>query len=197
VANERLHAAIGDRGFTLDQVAERLGVAPKTVERWISNPDRKPYRRFQYATASLLQCEVSCLWPDERTSAEVTAAGNAELVKLYPHRATVPNTLCPTLYAQARSHFDVLVYSGFWLTEDPAFFRIVKEKSAAGLRIRFMLSDPDSTVVAQRGQDEGIGAAMASKIRKRATQLRGPLRPARRRVPPACHHPLQLHLPRR
>ena len=68
VANERLRGAIVDLGLSFDEVAERLGVAPKTVERWINDPDRKPYRRFQYATASLLKCEVSYLWPDERTS---------------------------------------------------------------------------------------------------------------------------------
>ncbi len=93
MANERLRAAIVDLGLTLDEVAERLGVAAKTVERWINDPDRKPYRRFQYATASLLKCEVSYLWPDERTSADVTASGNAELVRLYPHRSVVPQTL--------------------------------------------------------------------------------------------------------
>ncbi|PWI43195.1 helix-turn-helix transcriptional regulator [Streptomyces sp. ICBB 8177] len=165
MANERLRAAIVERGLTLEQVAERLGVAPKTVERWISDPARKPYRRFQYATASLLQQEVSYLWPDERTAAEVTAAGNAELIRIYPHRSTVPNALWPTLYAGAREYFDVVAYSAFWLTEDTAFLRIVREKSAAGVRVRFMLGDPDSLAVAQRGDDEGIGAAMAAKIR--------------------------------
>ncbi|AYG82803.1 hypothetical protein DWB77_04990 [Streptomyces hundungensis] len=165
MANERLRGAIVESGMTLDQVGARLGVSAKTVERWIGDPKRKPYRRFQYAAASLLQCEVSYLWPEERTSAEVTEAGNAELVKLYPHRSVVPNRLWPQLYAQSREHFDVLVYSGFWLTEDPAFHAVVKEKSAAGVRIRFMLGDPDSPAVAVRGEDEGIGPAMASKIR--------------------------------
>lgn len=165
MANERLRGAIVESGMTLDQVGARLGVAAKTVERWIGDPKRKPYRRFQYAAASLLQCEVSYLWPAERTSAEVTETGNAELIKLYPHRSVVPNRLWPQLYAQARECFDVLVYSGFWLTEDPAFHRVVKEKSAAGVRIRFMLGDPDSPAVAVRGEDEGIGPAMASKIR--------------------------------
>jgi transcriptional regulator with XRE-family HTH domain len=165
MANERLRGAIVDLGLTMDQVAGRLGVAPKTVERWINEPKRKPYRRFQYAIASLVKCEVSYLWPEERTSAEVTSSSNAELVKLYPHRSVVLQSLWPTLYAQATRHFDVLVYSGFWLTEDPAFLRIVKEKSADGVRIRFMLGDPNCPAVAQRGDDEGIGSSMASKIR--------------------------------
>ncbi len=165
MANERLRGAIVESGLTLDQVAERLGVSAKTVERWIGEPNRKPYRRFQYATASLLQCEVSYLWPEERTSAEVAEAGNAELIKLYPHRSVVPNRLWPQLYAKSKQHSDVLVYSGFWLTEDPEFHRVVKEKSAAGVSIRFMMGDPSSEAVAVRGADEGIGPAMAGKIR--------------------------------
>ncbi|MFF1897375.1 helix-turn-helix domain-containing protein [Streptomyces sp. NPDC058206] len=165
MANERLRGAIVESGLTLDQVAARLGVSAKTVDRWISEPNRKPYRRFQYATASLLQSEVSYLWQEERTSAEVTEAGAAELVQLYPHRSVVPNRLWPQLYAQAKDHFDVLVYSGFWLTEDAAFHRVVKEKSAAGVSIRFMLGDPGCAAVEARGVDEGIGPAMSSKIR--------------------------------
>ncbi|MEU6481439.1 helix-turn-helix transcriptional regulator [Streptomyces sp. NPDC047017] len=165
MANERLRGAIVDAGLTLDEVAARLGVASKTVERWINDPERKPYRRFQYATASLLKCEVSYLWPDERTSAEVTATGNAELVKLYPHRSVVAQALWTDLYSTAAHRFDVVVYSGFWLTEDAMFHRIVKEKSAEGVPIRFMLGDPAAQAVTVRGQDEGIGTAMASKIR--------------------------------
>lgn len=165
VANERLRGAIVESGLTLDQVAERLGASPKTVERWISEPKRKPYRRFQYALASMLRQEVSYLWPDERTAEEVAASSDSEVLKLYPHRSVVPQDTWVKLYADATTHFDVLVYSGFWLTEDARFHQLVREKSAAGVRVRFMMGDPDSAAVAVRGNDEGIGTAMASKIR--------------------------------
>ncbi|MEU7067744.1 helix-turn-helix transcriptional regulator [Streptomyces sp. NPDC046161] len=165
MANERLRGAIVESNLKSDQVAERLGVSPKTVERWISDPKRKPYRRFQYALASMLRREVSYLWPDERTSEEVTASSGSEILTLYPHRSVVPQDAWTKLYADAVSHFDVLVYSGFWLTEDPRFHRLVREKSAVGVPVRFMLGDPGSAAVAVRGDDEGIGAAMAAKIR--------------------------------
>ncbi|MFD8883332.1 helix-turn-helix domain-containing protein [Streptomyces erythrochromogenes] len=165
MANERLRGAIVQSNLKLEQVAERLGVSPKTVERWISDPKRKPYRRFQYALASMLRHEVSYLWPDERTSEEVTTSSRSEVLTLYPHRSVVPQDAWTKLYADAVSHFDVLVYSGFWLTEDPRFHRLVREKSAAGVRVRFMLGDPTSSAVAVRGNDEGIGSAMAAKIR--------------------------------
>ncbi|TSB26725.1 helix-turn-helix transcriptional regulator [Streptomyces benahoarensis] len=173
MANERLRGAITERNLTIEEVARLIGVADKTVERWINEPKRKPYRRFQLALASLLRYEVSYLWPDERTMAEVTSSSSAELVKLYPHRGAVPPDLWPQLYASSRRHFDVLVYSGFWLTEDRAFLRLVKEKSADGVPIRFMLGDPESAEVATRGTDEGIGDSMASKIRNALLNYRG------------------------
>ncbi|MFE9385651.1 helix-turn-helix domain-containing protein [Streptomyces sp. NPDC007025] len=174
MANERLRGAIVASGLTVEQVAARLGVSAKTVDRWITEPNRKPYRRFQYAAASLLRREVSYLWSDERTVEEVVTSSDSELLKLYPHRSAVPTELWTKLYADATAHFDVLVYSGFWLTEDPGFHRLVREKSAAGVPVRFMLGDPASPAVAVRGEDEGIGASMAAKIRN-ALMNYGPL----------------------
>ncbi|GGV45215.1 transcriptional regulator [Kitasatospora herbaricolor] len=166
MANERLRGAILASGLTLDQISERLGVSTRTVERWVEAKDqRRPYRRFQYAMANLLKRELSDLWSDEQTSAETSEAGRAELVTLYPHRAVVPKELWTSLYAGASRQFDLVVYAGFWLSEDPLFFRLIREKAQAGVRVRLMLGDPTSAGVAQRGQDEGIGPAMAGKIR--------------------------------
>ncbi|MEU7163840.1 helix-turn-helix transcriptional regulator [Streptomyces morookaense] len=164
MANERLRGAIVEAGLTLEGVAGHVGVNAKTVERWI-NGGRPPYRRHKYATARLLGREVSYLWPEEHTASEVTEAGQAELIKLYPHRNVVPGHLWTDLYAKATEKFDVLTYSAFWLTEDLEFHRVVKEKSAAGLRMRFMFGDPECDAVAVRGQEEGVGNAQASKTR--------------------------------
>ena len=43
------------------------------------------------------------------------------------------------------------------------------------MRVRILLGDPDSQVVADRGDDEGVGDAMAAKIRN-ALALYRPLR---------------------
>ncbi|MGW8380186.1 helix-turn-helix domain-containing protein [Streptomyces sp. ODS28] len=171
MANERLRGAIGELGLTLEQVAEHLEVSTKTVERWITT-GRIPYQRHRLATASLLKRDISYLWPSEQVATEVTETSNAEVVRVYPYRAAVPPNLWHKLYATATEQFDVLVYSGFWLTEDPAFLRIVKEKAAAGVPVRFMLGEPDSEQVAQRGRDEGIGASMGAKIRNALVNYR-------------------------
>ena len=175
MANERLRAAILASGLTVEQVAERIGVSPRTVERWVEAKDqRKPYRRFQYALSNLLGRDLSDLWSDEQSTGQTAAAGRAELVRLYPHRSVVPRELWTSLYAKSTRHFDLVVYAGFWLSEDPLFFRLIREKAAAGVPVRMMLGDPDSDLIAQRGEDEGIGPAMAAKIRNALSNY-GPL----------------------
>ena len=53
--------------------------------------------------------------------------------------------------------------------------RILADKAGAGVRLRFLLGDPDSAEVAQRGADEGVDDAMAAKIRN-ALAMYKPLR---------------------
>ncbi|MFD8598396.1 helix-turn-helix domain-containing protein [Kitasatospora sp. NPDC059646] len=175
MANERLRGAILASKLTLEHIAERLGVSPRTVERWVeARGGRRPHRRFQYALANLLQRDLSDLWADEQTSSATAEAGRAELVKLYPHRAVAPKELWTSLYAKATRSFDLVVYAGFWLSEDPQFHQLIREKANTGVPVRLMLGDPDCTGVAQRGEDEGIGAAMAGKIRNALANY-GPL----------------------
>ncbi|MFI6979960.1 XRE family transcriptional regulator [Embleya sp. NPDC050154] len=163
MSNERLRAAILRSDFDLSTIATRVGVDPKTIEKWVAG--RAPHRRNKYALASVLGCDVSYLWADEQGAEATTAMGQAELVSLYPHRSVVPNRVWTDLYERAVENLDVLVYAGFWLSEDPLFLRIVREKAQRGANVRLLLGDPNGESVAQRGADEGIGDAMASKIR--------------------------------
>jgi hypothetical protein len=50
-------------------------------------------------------------------------------------------------------------------------------KAGSGVRVRILLGDPDSQVVTDRGEDGGVGDAMAAKIRD-ALALYRPLRSA-------------------
>lgn len=163
MANERLRAALLTAGIDVTEAAVQVGVDRKTVERWIGG--RKPYARHQYALASLLKQDVAYLWPDGRTPAEVREAGQAEVVAIYPHRNSVPRETFLELFGKAHEQLDVLVYSGLWLSEDQQFFELVRDKAQRGVVVRFLLGDPESHEVAQRGEDEGIGEVMAGKVR--------------------------------
>jgi transcriptional regulator with XRE-family HTH domain len=45
VPNDRLRAAIHAKGLTLEDLSVRVGVDPKTVERWIGDDSRRPHRK--------------------------------------------------------------------------------------------------------------------------------------------------------
>lgn len=62
MGNDVLRQAIREAGLTTAEVAERLGVDVKTVERWI-RPGRVPHPRSRQALAELLRREQDELWP--------------------------------------------------------------------------------------------------------------------------------------
>jgi hypothetical protein len=161
MANERLRAALLSSGRSLDEVAAALSVDRKTLERWIAG--RVPYRRHRYGLAALLGLDPAYLWPvDSPTEASDLAL--AEVVAVYPVRSTVSNDAWIRLFDQAKQYIDVLVYAGFWLSEDPAIRRLLVRKATDGVQFRFLLGDPKCAQVRQRGLDEGIGSAISAKI---------------------------------
>ena len=62
-----------------------------------------------------------------------------------------------------------------FLADDQGVLRTLSRKADAGVRVRILMGDPDSEMVAQRGADEGIDAAMGARIRNGLVLLR-PLR---------------------
>lgn len=163
MSNERLRSALLARGMSVQGLADAIEVNAKTVERWITQ-GKVPYRRHQYATASVLKVDVTTLWEDGRAVDTATDLSKAEIVAVYPHRHTVPPGLWRDIYARAERQLDVLVYSGLFLSEDPLFHDLLKAKVARGTQARILLGDPDCAAVRQRGIDEGH-RIMDGKIR--------------------------------
>ncbi|WP_433351571.1 XRE family transcriptional regulator [Microtetraspora malaysiensis] len=164
MANERLRAALLERGVSIADLATAIEVDPKTVERWVTK-GRAPYRKHRYAVATHLGMDESYLWPEALTREQVASASESEIVTVYPHRWVVPRDAWGRLFAQAQSEIGVLVYSGLFLADDAGIVRMFREKAGAGVRVRILLGDPDSPEVAQRGADEGIDDGMAARIR--------------------------------
>ncbi|PWU51678.1 transcriptional regulator [Micromonospora globispora] len=61
--NDALRAALNQTGYTCEALAERVGVDPKTVGRWLSE-GRIPHARHRVAAAGLLGRDVAEIWPD-------------------------------------------------------------------------------------------------------------------------------------
>jgi transcriptional regulator with XRE-family HTH domain len=173
MANERLRAALLQRGVTPTELAESVGVDPKTIERWIGG--RIPYRRHRYRVANQLGIDEAYLWPGALAAEQVASASESEILVLYPHRWAVPRDVWGQLFDSAEDEIGVLVYSGMFLVDDPGLLALFRTKAEQGVRVRILLGDPDSAEVAARGALEGIGDALASKIRN-AIVLYQPLR---------------------
>ncbi|MBB6121841.1 DUF5919 domain-containing protein [Nocardiopsis algeriensis] len=170
--NERLRAALLQRGATPGDLAEEIGVDAKSAERWITQ-GRTPYRRHRYAAAAFLGAEETYLWPEALTPEQSKAASQSEIIEIYPHRGSIPAELWKRIFQEAREEISILVFSGFFLADDPSMIRLLAEKAKAGVRVRILLGDPDSEAVAQRGEDEGLGELFASKIRNVILLCRG------------------------
>ncbi|MFF9035035.1 XRE family transcriptional regulator [Streptomyces sp. NPDC014892] len=156
--------------MTVQSLAEEIDVNPKTVERWITQ-GKVPYRRHQYATAAALNVDVTTLWDDDRTLDSAMDLSKAEIIAVYPHRHTVPTGLWRELYARAERNVDVLVYSGLFLSEDPAFLNLLRKKVEGTAQVRILLGEPDCEAVRQRGIDEGH-RFMDGKIRNALVNYR-------------------------
>jgi hypothetical protein len=101
-----------------------------------------------------------------------------EVVTVYPHRSSVPGHVWRGLFRSAQAQIGVLAYSGLFLAEDLSIIRLLADKARSGACVRILLGDPDSPHVSRRGDDEGIGDAIAAKIRN-ALALYRPLRDVR------------------
>ncbi|HEY0692932.1 MAG TPA: DUF5919 domain-containing protein [Kribbella sp.] len=172
--NERLRAALLKNGLTPAQLAQRLQVDVKTVERWIGG--RAPYRKYRYAVGTLLGADESYLWPGALTREEVAAVSGSEIITMYPHRWAVPRDVWEQHFADAKQEIDMLTMAGLFIAEDSGTVRAFREKAEAGVQVRLLISNPDSPAVTLREQEEDTGpGVVASRIRNVLALLR-PLR---------------------
>ena len=162
--NERLRAALLEKGLTPEALALVLRVDAKTIERWITK-GRIPYRRHRYALAAQLGMDEGYLWPGALPPEQAIGASESEIIAVFPHRWAVPNDMWRRVFETAEDEIGVLVYSGLFISEDAGVLRVFRAKADEGVRIRMLLGDPESKHVAQRGVDEGIDEAQALKIK--------------------------------
>jgi hypothetical protein len=149
-----------------NDVAARLEVDPKTVRRWLNG--RVPYPNSRAALAQLVGADESELWPGAGGPLSLRAHPE-DLAAVYPHRWAIPRDTWARFFDSAVHEIGVLAYSALFLAEDSGLLDIIEGRALSGVRVRLALGDPDSPSVAQRGQEEGIGDAMAAKVRNALT----------------------------
>ncbi|PRX43849.1 hypothetical protein B0I33_11312 [Prauserella shujinwangii] len=163
MANDRLRTAMIAAGLTVEDVAVKVGVDPKTVERWIGNETRKPHRTTRQEVAKLLRTKETDLWP--APGAELPAsASETELVYLYPARSAIPGSTWERFINGVREQMDVLVFSGAFLVEQYNLIPIIQRKVAEGVRFRLLVGDETAPAVIQRAVDEGTPGGLEGRI---------------------------------
>jgi transcriptional regulator with XRE-family HTH domain len=170
--NEILRRALFRARLAEEDVAARLGVDPKTVRRWLEG--RVPYHRHRQALSHLVSTDEAELWPEVH-AARLTRSRPEEIRAIYPHRWSIPHEVWHQFFESAKHEVALLAYSGLFIAEDIDLIQIFTRKARDGLSLRIALGDPDSPRIAERGAQEGIGDAMAGKIRN-ALMLYRPLR---------------------
>jgi transcriptional regulator with XRE-family HTH domain len=151
-------------GWTYADLAMKVEVDPKSVERWV-NLGRTPRRSTAVLAAETLGEDVHALWPSLR-QARPARAISPELVALHDQRADIPTSAFVDMLVQAHERIDVLVYAAVFLHEAyPRLNDTLKERAAEGCTIRIAIGDPDSPNVQQRGEEERFGHGIESRCR--------------------------------
>src|SRR5262245_8321345 len=105
-ANDRLADALSAAGLSPHSLATLIGVDPKTVERWLTQ-GRTPYPRHRREVAAAVRESESYLWPDALAVERRTAAATSEIVRIYPHRASIPSDVWSRLFGGVNECLDV------------------------------------------------------------------------------------------
>ncbi|GAA2624634.1 helix-turn-helix domain-containing protein [Paractinoplanes durhamensis] len=172
--NEQLRTLMLQRGISAEELAAKCGIDTKSVERWLSH-GRVPHRQNRWTAAKLLDADETYLWPSILArGVRGRAGGRAELIELYPDRASVPRETWLRLLGEAQTNVDVLVNAGSFFTQvQPRIVEDLAERAREGVRARLCFGDPASTAVAVRDAEEGLAGTLAAQIQASLIQYRG------------------------
>ncbi|WP_326564246.1 hypothetical protein [Micromonospora peucetia] len=141
--NERLRETLLSLGESPADFASKLGVDPKTVERWIGNADRTPYPRIAYQAARLLDVDVTYLWPRIHGTRISKIDGTDELTACWPGRAAVPPNLWARLLTDAQQR--IVIMGDLALSDHvPNLPRLLADKARQGVHVRVIVADPNT-----------------------------------------------------
>jgi hypothetical protein len=167
--NDRLRLALASASIEPESLARKIGVDPKTVQRWLGG--RLPHPRHRWEICDILQQAEQYLWP-EILIGTTGVMHTSEIVSAYAHRADAPSQLWTAMLDSARRNIDLLGYSmSFFPEQHSRLAELLEEKCASGLKVRIALADPESAEVAARDALERLGGTLPSRIRATVVNL--------------------------
>jgi len=164
VANDVLRRALSDARLTERQLAQRVGVDPATVSRWVADEHRMPQARLWWRVAEQLGCEEVELWP-RAARAAVKMGWDREVQAVYPTRAAMPRDVRQRMVAGAGREVMAALYTAYSLWSDiPGLSDLLRAKAGAGCRVRFVLGDPDAELTHLTEQAESTPLTVGARI---------------------------------
>lgn len=156
---------MADANLTPRKLAARIGVAPKTVERWLADAELLPHARNRVDACQALKVDEEMIWP-RAVQNRLKSGHDRELVHAYPYRSACPSTVWGELIEGATEEIFLAGYTNYFLwLEQPAFADTLRRKAASGCRVRFLLGDPDGEVTRHRETLEDVALSVSTRIR--------------------------------
>lgn len=150
--NKMLNRAMADVGMTTQDLAEKVGSDPRTVERWRADSTRTPQPRLRAAAADILGMDETMLWPNAARNA-IKTGPDREVVAVYPTRFSIPTDVYRRMFTAARTEIALCATSYYGLFNRlPDLSDILRDRAEAGCRVRVIVGDPTSPVI-QRAND--------------------------------------------
>ncbi|MGW4726036.1 XRE family transcriptional regulator [Streptomyces sp. NPDC004291] len=152
-------------GVSVSQLAYRVGVSPKQVQRWLADETLTPHARNREDAARALGVDEDMIWP-KTVQDRVKLGGDREILRTYPYRSACPSTVWADLAAGAERELLFAGYTNYFLwTQIPAFGGLLRRKAESGCRVRFLLGDPTGEVTRQRETIEDVPLSVSTRIR--------------------------------
>ncbi|MFD3560124.1 DUF5919 domain-containing protein [Streptomyces sp. NPDC058686] len=163
-------------GLKPRQLALRVGVSGKTVERWVGDSELIPHPRNREDVSKALGVDEEMLWP-KAVRERLKTGGDREILHSYPYRSACPSTVWTELTENSTEELFFAGYTNYFLwTQLPDFPRTIQRKAQEGCRVRFLLGDPAGEVTRQREQIEDVALTVSTRIRitlENVEKLRG------------------------
>jgi hypothetical protein len=169
IMNDRLRLAMASTRIEPESLARKVGVDPKTVQRWLGG--RVPHPRHRWKICDILGQSEQYLWPEVILGVS-GVIHTSEIIAAYAHRADAPSQLWAGMLEGARRNIDLLGYSmSFFPEQHSRLAQTLEEKCAGRLKVRIALADPESAEVAARDDLERLGGTLPTRIRATMVQL--------------------------
>ena len=131
--------ALVEAGLSAAEVADKTGVAERSVHRWIAG-ERTPRRDERTKLSLLVGRSSSELWPEANDTHQLSALAE------WPNMQAVPEELWRQLIRDAQSSIDISVGSTQYFSDRlPDFGEILQAKRQLGQQVttRLIFDDPD------------------------------------------------------